>query len=118
MLPFKYKYRKCEEIIFRNASTRKMNFYLRVHLKHEKLDFGGYYENDMSMNAGNMTKDLGNIHEIDEDLFEKKSMSSSSEGEKIDNAEAGFYFDSKPLEYATLNPQFALDGLWDKVFEN
>ena len=31
MLPFKYKSRKVEEIIFRNAGTKNARFFLRVH---------------------------------------------------------------------------------------
>ena len=40
MLPFKFKQRKCEEIIFRNASAQSMNFYLRVHTNPTQLPFG------------------------------------------------------------------------------
>lgn len=40
MLPFKFKQRKCEEIIFRNASTQNMCFYLRVHTNPSQLPFG------------------------------------------------------------------------------
>ena len=31
MLPFKFKSRKVEEIIFRNAATRNQRFYIKVH---------------------------------------------------------------------------------------
>ena len=43
MLPFKFKTRKCEEIMFRNAAPSNMNFYLRVHTNPSLLPF-----NDLS----------------------------------------------------------------------
>lgn len=43
MLPFKFKTRKCEELIFRNAASHNMNFFLRVHTNPSSIPF-----NDLS----------------------------------------------------------------------
>ena len=43
MLPFKFKTRKCEEIMFRNAAAHNMNFFLRIHTNPTLLPF-----NDLS----------------------------------------------------------------------
>ena len=43
MLPFKFKTRKCEELIFRNAASHNMNFFVRVHTNPSSIPF-----NDLS----------------------------------------------------------------------
>ena len=43
MLPNKFKTRKCEEIIFRNAASHNMNFFIRIHTNPSMLPF-----NDLS----------------------------------------------------------------------
>ena len=39
MLPFKYKSRKVEEIIFRNAGTHNSRFFLKVHQNMQSVLF-------------------------------------------------------------------------------
>ena len=48
MLPFKYKSRKVEEIIFRNAATRNQRFYLKVHQNMQSVLFQNDEDEDGS----------------------------------------------------------------------
>ena len=40
MLPFKFKRRKCEEIMFRNAAANAMHFFIRIHTNPSFIPYG------------------------------------------------------------------------------